>query len=279
MPAFDTEEKIMTNGKCIAVSDVHLGIEYSNRSKFIDFIDDLGDDVDRLVLLGDILEFWRRDPVGVMLENIDIIQKLMSLEPGINVSYIVGNHDFHLIRFPQSYFGVKLDLKRDLSLEYGGTKYRFIHGHQLENKQFGTLEKYETFADSLCMAGDDIGRAADMIWEKIGEGEGKGGILDMIRNFLISIFSSDPPPKDSLPWIRERIVEIMMEPEELRMKKYEEYAIELVNEKYKGEFLIYGHSHMPCVKTEINLANTGSWVKGSSDYLEIDEHGVVLKSY
>ena len=269
----------MTNGKCIAVSDVHLGIEYSNRNKFIDFIDNLGNDVDRLVLLGDIFEFWRRDPVGVMLENIDIIQKLMNLEPGIKVSYVVGNHDFHLIRFSQSYFGVKFDLKRDLSLEYGGTKYRFIHGYQLENKQFGTLEKYETFADSLCMAGDDVGKAADMIWENIGEGEGKGGILDMIQNFLISIFSSDPPPKDSLPWIRERIDEIMMEPEELRMKKYEEYAIELVNEKYKGEFLIYGHSHMPCVKMEINLANTGSWVKGSSDYLEIDEHGVVLKSY
>jgi predicted phosphodiesterase len=53
----------------------------------------------------------------------------------------------------------------------------------------------------------------------------------------------------------------------------------LVNEKYKGEFLIYGHSHQPYVKTELNLANTGSWVKASSDYLEIDESGVVLKSY
>ena len=270
----------MSGNKCIAVSDVHLGIEYSNRSKFIDFIDNLGDDVDRLVLLGDILEFWRRDPVGVLLENTDIIQKLMSLEPEINVSYVVGNHDFHLIRFPQSYFGVKLDLKRDLSLEYGGTKYRFIHGHQLEHKRFNTIEIYETFADSLCMAGDDVGKAADMIWETIGEGGGgRGGILDMIRNIIISIYSSGPPPKDSLPWIKDRIVEIMLEPEELMMKKYEEYAIELVNETYKGEFLIYGHSHKPCVKMEVNIANTGSWVKGSSDYLEIDEHGVVLKSY
>lgn len=270
----------MSGNKCIAVSDVHLGIEYSNRSKFIDFIDNLGDDVDCLVLLGDILEFWRRDPVGVMLENIDIIQKLMSLEPEINVYYVVGNHDFHLIRFPQSYFGVKLNLKRDLSLEYGGTKYRFIHGHQLEHKRFDTIETYETFADSLCMAGDDVGKAADMIWETIGEGGGgRGGILDMIRNIIISIYSSGPPPKDSLPWIKDRIVEIMLEPEELMMKKYEEYAIELVNETYKGEFLIYGHSHKPCVKMEVNIANTGSWVKGSSDYLEIDEHGVVLKSY
>ncbi len=268
----------MTNGKCIAVSDVHLGIEYSNRSKFIDFIDNLGDDVDHLVLLGDILEFWRRDPVGVLLENIDIIQKLMSLEPEMKVSYVIGNHDFHLIRFPQSYFGARFDLKRDLSLEYGGTKYRFIHGHQIENKQFGTLETYETFADALCMAGDDVGNAADMIWEKIGEGG--GGILDMIRNFLgISMYSSNPRPKATLPWIRERIGEILLDPEERVMEKYEEYAIELINEKYKGEFLIYGHSHEPYVKTEINLANTGSWVKGSSDYLEIDEHGVVLKSY
>ncbi len=268
----------MTNGKCIAVSDVHLGIEYSNRSKFIDFIDNLGDDVDHLVLLGDILEFWRRDPVRVLLENIDIIQKLMSLEPEIKVSYIVGNHDFHLIQFPQSYFGARFDLKRDLSLEYGGTKYRFIHGYQIENKQFGTLKKYETFADALCMAGDDVGKAADMIWEQIGEGG--GSILDMIRNFLgISMDSSNTHPKATLPWIKERIGEILLDPEERIMGQYEEYAIELVNEKYKGEFLIYGHSHEPYVKTEKNLANTGSWVKGSSDYLEIDEHGVVLKSY
>jgi UDP-2,3-diacylglucosamine pyrophosphatase LpxH len=267
----------MSGKKCIAVSDVHLGIEYSNKSKFIDFLDNLGDDVDHLVLLGDILDFWRRDPVGVLLENINIIQKLISLEQEINVSYVVGNHDFHLIQFPQSYFGVKFDLKHDLSLEYGGTKYRFIHGYQLENRQFGTLKNYETFADALCMAGDDVGKAADMIWEKIGEGG--ESILDKVKNFFINIFPSKTPQKGSLPWIRERIVEIMLEPEERMMRKYEEYAIELVNEKYKGEFLIYGHSHQPYVKTELNLANTGSWVKASSDYLEIDESGVVLKSY
>lgn len=267
----------MSGNKCIAVSDMHLGAEGSNRDRFINFIDNIEDDVDRLVLLGDIFDFWRRDPVGVLLENIEIVGKLMSLEPEINVFYVVGNHDFHLIRFPQSYFGVKFDIRYDLSLEYGGTKYRFIHGHQLENKQFGTLEMYETFADALCMAGDDVGKAADMIWKKIGEG---GGILDMIRNFLgISMYSSNPRPKATLPWIRERIGEIILKPEERNLKKYEEYAIELIDEEYKGEFLIYAHSHEPFVKVEKNIANTGSWVEGSSDYLEIDARGVALKSY
>ena len=105
------------SGKCIVVSDVHLGTEDSNRDKFTEFIENLGDDVERLVLLGDIFDFWRRDPVGVLLENIDMVQKLLSLEPEINVFFVVGNHDFHLIQFPESYFGVKFDLRYDLSLE------------------------------------------------------------------------------------------------------------------------------------------------------------------
>ena len=46
------------------------------------------------------------------------------MEPEINVFFVVGNHDFHLIQFPESYFGVKFDLKYDLSLDYGGTTYR-----------------------------------------------------------------------------------------------------------------------------------------------------------
>ena len=53
------------NGKCVVVSDVHLGTKYSNRDKFTDFIETLGNDVEHLVLLGDIFDFWRRDPVGV----------------------------------------------------------------------------------------------------------------------------------------------------------------------------------------------------------------------
>lgn len=143
----------------MVVSDVHLGPEYSNKEKFIDFIDNLEDEVERFVLLGDIFDRWRRDHICVLLENIDIVQKLLSLESRINVFFVVGNHDFHLIKFPESYCGVTFDLnKYDLSLEYDGTTYRFFHGHPRENKRFGTLEMDETFADMMCMAGDDVGR-------------------------------------------------------------------------------------------------------------------------
>ena len=264
-------------GKCVVVSDVHLGTEDSNKDKFADFIENQGDDVEHLVLLGDIFDFWRRDPVGVLLENVDIVQKLLSLEPRINVFFVIGNHDFHLIRFPESYFGVKFDLKYDLSLEYGGTTYRFIHGHQLENKRFGTLEMYETFADMMCMAGDDVGWAADAIWKKIGGG---GNILYKIRNLLgLRSHSYNPNPKASWSWVKEKTDEIRLEPEKRDLKKLEEYAIALTNERYKGEFLVYGHTHEPFVKMERKIANTGSWVKSSATYLEIDAGGITLKSY
>ncbi len=255
----------MSENKCIVISDVHLGTELSDRDSFIDFIENLESDVDHFVLLGDILDFWRRDPVGVLLENIDVIQKLMSLEPDISVSYVLGNHDFHLIRFPKSYFNSVFDLNYDLSLRYGETTYRFIHGYQLECMRFGTLEAYELFANEMCEAGDDFGRVADTVWNGISGGE---KVLDRIGNII-----SRPN------WVSELVGGAAAPPDERDLKKLERYATQLTAETYAGEFLIYGHTHEPFVKMDKNIANTGSWVGGSSDYLEIDKHGVTLKSY
>ena len=255
----------MTEKKCIVVSDVHLGTELSDRDRFIDFIDNLENDVDRLVLLGDILDFWRRDPVGVLLENIDVIQKLLSLEPAINVSYVLGNHDFHLIRFPRSYFGSIFDLNYDLSLIYGETTYRFIHGYQLEYKRFGTLAAYEMFADEMCEAGDDVGRVADAVWKRVCGG---GKVIDRIRNLI-----------GRPNWVSKIVGETVAPPDKRDLKKLEGYAAQLTTGRYAGEFLIYGHTHEPFVKTEKNIANTGSWGEGSADYLEIDAGGVTLASY
>lgn len=68
----------MTENKCRVVSDMHIGAESDNQDTFIDFIDNLGNDVDHLVLPGDILDFQRREPGGVLLEHVDIfVQRSM----------------------------------------------------------------------------------------------------------------------------------------------------------------------------------------------------------
>ena len=43
----------------------------------------------------------------------------------------------------------------------------------------------------------------------------------------------------------------------------EDYAVNLIDARYKGEFLVYGHTQEPFVKMEKTIANTGSWAKSS----------------
>jgi UDP-2,3-diacylglucosamine pyrophosphatase LpxH len=63
----------------IAVSDVHLGYlkeddskqSLSNKTGFCDLLRDIEarDDINHLVICGDMLDMWRRDMVGVTIEK------------------------------------------------------------------------------------------------------------------------------------------------------------------------------------------------------------------
>ncbi|MFX1533806.1 MAG: hypothetical protein ACFFDI_06190 [Promethearchaeota archaeon] len=97
----------------IAVSDVHLGFLYSTPNQtyqsekelFQEFLTQLADrtlfpNCKYLVLVGDIFELWERDTAGVLLENYDIFRTLRSIkETGIEIHYLVGNHDYYFSEF------------------------------------------------------------------------------------------------------------------------------------------------------------------------------------
>jgi UDP-2,3-diacylglucosamine pyrophosphatase LpxH len=254
--------------KCIVVSDLHLGIPESNKSKFMEFLDDLGDDVERLILLGDVFDLWRRDPLGVMLDNTDVLEKLMSLEPRIDVTFVVGNHDYHAFKFPESHFGHVFDLdpllqRHDLTLQYGDTTYHFIHGYQLENKIVGSLELYELFADQLCMKGENVGRCADTIWNLV---TAKADTWNKLKSRF---------------GVKDKAALISRPPEERDLEKLPKYAKNLMGKggPYEGGFVIYGHTHKPDVNMDARIANSGSWVGHAADYLVISDEGVTQESY
>jgi UDP-2,3-diacylglucosamine pyrophosphatase LpxH len=74
---------------------------------------------DHLVLLGDILEFWRGKNIDAIFskynkdnnekvkEQIEINEQILSKIIGLNkktkVDYIIGNHDYTVINFINSY--------------------------------------------------------------------------------------------------------------------------------------------------------------------------------
>ena len=149
------------NNLILVVSDVHLGYQKSNRRDFLNFLEEVCkplDQDDHLVLLGDILDFWRRNNVTVALENELIFKTLQSLKS--KVHYIVGNHDYSLItlRLPESQF---FDVRKSIRIEDNEIPYNFIHGYQLEVLAIFeplTIGEYESLCISLCQrTGDFIG--------------------------------------------------------------------------------------------------------------------------
>ncbi len=66
----------------IAVSDLHLGFDASDKAAFTRFLGNLQSDpsVTDLVLLGDIVDMWRRDSSGIFLENHDVLDLINELQ-------------------------------------------------------------------------------------------------------------------------------------------------------------------------------------------------------
>jgi UDP-2,3-diacylglucosamine pyrophosphatase LpxH len=89
--------------KIIVTSDQHLGYEKSNVDDFKDFLAYLLEpdaDVQSLILLGDLVDMWRRDASGLFLAFSEIVSTLLklSITKKIEVSIVAGNHDYHLLK-------------------------------------------------------------------------------------------------------------------------------------------------------------------------------------
>jgi len=215
-----------------------------------------------LVLLGDILDFWRRNNVAVAIENELIFETMESLKA--KVHYIVGNHDYTLItlKLPENQF---FNVKKTLRLEDNGISYNFIHGYQLEALAVFeplTIEEYESLCVSLCQrTGDFIGDILSVLWDTIHLSFKKG---DKRQQTMRSITEVPESRRD--------------------MHRVEQLARSSVKDLFLGlswdSKLIFGHTHRPFV--EDNVANTGSWVsdaKMQNTYLEIEGGKMELKTY
>ena len=166
----------------IAVSDLHLGDPASNRSGFTSFIEEFlkprCNEITDLVLLGDILDLWRRNSSSVILENLDILNDVCGL--GFQVHYIVGNHDFIMKEFnlgredltsPEEFTCTPKNMAvgEIRILESGGKKFRFIHGHQMD--YWYALPFYEAFSRAMCNVTEEVEELSS-VWNVLQRQEG-----------------------------------------------------------------------------------------------------------
>jgi UDP-2,3-diacylglucosamine pyrophosphatase LpxH len=122
------------------VSDLHLGDRscrdnfyyYGNRDAFLSFLEFVkGDDNHFLLILGDLFEFWQCNLSTVIMENLDLLEKIA----GLRYAYVIGNHDIDLQEFidtPLLRHDFFDHMIRDFHATIGERRFYFLHGHEID---------------------------------------------------------------------------------------------------------------------------------------------------
>ncbi|HOP07672.1 MAG TPA: UDP-2,3-diacylglucosamine diphosphatase [candidate division Zixibacteria bacterium] len=95
------------------------------------------EDADRVVILGDLFDFWFEYKHAIPKEHHDVLCRLRDLVlRGVRVDYVSGNHDFWMGDFFPNKIGV--ELHRDgFDFDYDGKKVHCLHGDGLAKKDGG----------------------------------------------------------------------------------------------------------------------------------------------
>lgn len=268
----------------IAVSDVHLA-EHANDpgtkrddDQFVSFLDYIRNNQlaqgGKLILLGDLVDYWRRDFVKALIDSENAITALMEMPKDIEIHYIIGNHDFYNLklnglledRFP---FNKVRGWDR---ITVGNKNFLFLHGYQLEvlaNPYYKSLSTYETFSEHLCLGGDDSGNAASTVWDLYQSSKSwLSGLTKLPENISGALSSMMDAPDKRLTGPHQAGTAI------------DSLASSAARPMYLGagrdEFFIFGHTHEPFMDLANKVINTGSWNKAPCDaysFLEIDDNG------
>ncbi len=247
----------------LVASDVHAGHPDAAVPAFLEFHEACAaHEPGTLVLLGDILDLWRRRNGPLLLEQGALIEHLTGLD-GWRVHWVVGNHDYAFLAISKRWAERgPFPIARQLLLEEDGRTTLFVHGYELE--VYGafeplSVEGYENLAERLCAMGDLGGSVTGRLYDLYVGGIDLSGRGDAIRR----------PPAER---------ESVSAAEDLANSP----ARHLLLGMEAGDRLVYGHTHRPMVSADGLVANSGSWI-GEGDesrtYLVIEDDTVALRRW
>lgn len=231
-------------------SDAHLGAESADRElakrkKVGELFDLVRHDGDRLVILGDLFDFWFEYRHAIPKDHHHLICRLTALvEQGVAIDYVSGNHDFWMGDFFTEQVGLRLH-RDHLDTEYEGKRLHLIHG------------------DGLA-AGD----------------RGYRLLKRILRNPLNICLYRKLPPDWAIPLAKKvsgssREYTARRDPD--FVADYESYAKTRLEEGF--DIVAIGHLHLPVIKTlgSGTYVNTGDFIEHFT-YARLDEQAIELKS-
>jgi UDP-2,3-diacylglucosamine pyrophosphatase LpxH len=244
----------------VAFSDVHIGWKpKSNQEGFERFIEEYLEthEIEHLVMLGDIFDFWIGSPDRILRENNHILKRINDLETTIH--YVIGNHDYTIQRYFEKSERDRFNFTRNLVIRHGEETFRFIHGHQVfEEVIFRTL-LYGGLCLGLCQVQSFLKQLYIILRELSPENPVEFLLRpswERIRCKFDGVFVRMRK--------RSKLLKIIGEATEQLEKWVREVALSEngLTKLKKQEFLVYGHFHMPGLSRMKKCANTGCWIKG-----------------
>ena len=229
------------------VSDVHLGLQEPQAERLkLDRLESLFGEIratgGKLYLVGDIFDYWMEYRHVIPKGFTRFLCMLSALtRSGVEVSYLAGNHDFHLGRYFDDELGVRT-LYGMHEVRYDGKLFLVAHGDGLGNGDLG----YKFFA-------------------RFVRNRFNLGLLTAFHPDLATALMRS----FSLLSRRHKPVDMKYEPTRLI-----EFATALARERV-FDYFVCGHNHavrMASVSASgATYVNLGTWIEGQSPYGVYDE--------
>ncbi|MBL1212805.1 MAG: UDP-2,3-diacylglucosamine diphosphatase [Ignavibacteriae bacterium] len=130
------------NEKIFFISDIHFGLlsreeEIKRERLFVRFLQFAGKEAKALYILGDLFDYWfeyNRVIQKGFFRTLTAMQDLA--EQGVEIHYLIGNHDFLHKDFFEKEIGAVL-YKDPISVELNGKKFFLGHGDGLVKNDLG----------------------------------------------------------------------------------------------------------------------------------------------
>ncbi len=121
-----------THYRALFISDVHLGTQWSQASRLLDFLAEAR--ADTLYLVGDIVDFWRiRRGIVWSEQHGRVLAEILRLsKSGTRVVFIPGNHDSGLRAYCGTSFGQIEIRETDVHVTAAGKRYLVTHGDEYD---------------------------------------------------------------------------------------------------------------------------------------------------
>ena len=127
--------------KTIVLSDVHLETGEKGRERqagFVTFLRRIDtDDVKRVIILGDLFDFWFEYKHVIFSGYFDVLRSLAVLRgQGVELHLLCGNHDFWAGRFLEDHLG--FTIHRDaVTMDFAGRRVLLLHGDGINRHDHG----------------------------------------------------------------------------------------------------------------------------------------------